>query len=208
MSLSLTRSPPFPPPPSASRPAQQTTFHPKVDHRPLHPKQSCRKGAQNPLGALRSSAEAKFSLPEAPGPSQTCACSPGETAPARRAGEVRGDLGIGPEAQLAATAMSCRTLARAPPLPTPAAAQQHGHPPAPAQPPLSPGHGLCSRLQLPLGRCMQSSQVRMAGHCRSRSEPGALPPPDGTECPDTLTCCSNGLLAGMKPTECMLLDSR
>lgn len=107
-------SPPFPPPPSASRPAQQTTFHPKVDHRPLHPKQGCREGAQNPLGALRSSAEAKFSLPEAPGPSQTCACSAGETASARRAGEVRGALGIGLEAQLDAAAMSCRTLARAP----------------------------------------------------------------------------------------------
>ena len=112
-----------------------------------------------------------------PGALINCACYPkGNCASAGQAEEVRGAWAAGrgsggchghePPPHPACCCPGARTSA------------------APAQPPLCPGHGLCSRLQLPLARCTQSSQVRMTGYCGSRSEPGALPPPEGAECQD------------------------
>ena len=108
-------SPPFPPPPTASRPTQQMTLSPKVNHCPLHPEQGYRGWAQNPLRALLSSGEAKFSLQEVPGALiNMCMLPQGKLHlyGAGRGGE--GGPGHRAEAQAAATVMSCRTLARAP----------------------------------------------------------------------------------------------
>lgn len=155
---------------------QQVSSQPKVNYRP---EQDC-TGSGGHVVPCWAFGETGFSLEQAPRPGKRADHSKRTCSLRRR--EQGGGREASGGAQVAGTLMRLGSPSRAP-APTPAA-QGEGNSTAPVLLSMRPWHGLCSRPLPMAARWVQSSQVRMTGCHRPKSEPGVLPsrPPDGARC--------------------------